>query len=336
MQTTRPLSILTSVGIALASCSITACTRSDDSAEPHRKEEERAPPGPPRKIEVVEPAPDVGGGHATAPAPSEEGCADLPGAEPTVPWDSLRIAEVSLHQPGTVSVLVPADRIYSEGPLAETTQLSPRDTRVPASVRSLRFHLVSRDAPTPSGPPTAIELISSMYDGDSWRLSYSVDDLHAPTVAVDQLVSPMVRIRLPIEPVPAHIDDPLVVAAASTTPKPKLLNRPGMEVKLLVANGTFPKCANRLVVVNWTNPIEHETEGVMFTIDPQGEIVQDAKLVSLSSISGRVTIDFLGDLDGDGYDEVGWTSQWIESGSTQVTRFGHDGIVEKGLDAWGH
>ncbi len=335
MQTRHTLhSISTAVRIALVLWSTTSCTKGDSVSAPGVDSIDLTAAPSPIKIEVVEPIPDVGSTRPSSPKAEE--CIGTDNAKPKVFWNSLRVAEVSQHLPGTLSVVVPADRTYSDGSMADVAQFRPLDPRVPIKMRSLRFHLISPSLPTILDEPTAIKLIPSMYDGDYWSLEYSVEATQAPMVAVDQLATQQLRLRSPAEFASADIDDDLVTIAASTTPRPKILNRPGMQVEIQVTKGMFPKCADRLVVVNWTNPLEHETESVMFTIDRQDKVVQDTKLISEDGIPGRTVVNFLGDLDGDGYDEVGWTSYWIESWATRVTRFRPEGIKRKELSAWGH
>ena len=114
-----------------------------------------------------------------------------------------------------------------------------------------------------------------------------------------------------------------------------LETEPGVTQTVQIAEGRFPGGATHIATVIWTSPDMEMASGPLFTLDDKGELVQSIGGTP-SLWSAAAILEFLGDIDGDGFDEVGWSSQGIEDITESLTRVTPSEVRTHQLFAAGH
>lgn len=237
--------------------------------------------------------------------------------------------------PTRIEVVVPhtGKSLRAEDDPGEVMTFAFTDPRVPATIRALRLHLISVAPPRALTDPKSLVLIPTMYDGDFWHVGYDVPKVDGPMLAIGRAPRPEARLRA-VEPLrrrPADDvwlelleEDPLGVANVT---KPDTMQ---------VIDGRFRYGAQKLVVGNWS--FEDEDIGVMGTAraDRSDGVTQDLQLVGPNSSHGHVEVNAVGDVDGDGFDDILWTSTGIEDGAVLLTFTSEFGVEHRSLMAWGH
>lgn len=261
-----------------------------------------APPAPaePPALDAVEDAlaPSPFPTPTPPPIPEPRPLGPVYYAESSKGWIEVRVATDDTEAISEVVQAVGEDGVLWHG-----------DRRTPAEIRALgSLHLVGAGAPTEARAFVALRAVPGMA-GASWVLRFRRGKLAGPFLAMSDAPSPDARLRAPGKPRRAKASDPRIrhLREGLEAPDAEALAegaaRRRVTYEIQTAAGMFPG-ATALVAVTAVDGggdgADVELFSAVFTVDDAGAVVQRVE----AGRGGKQEIRALGDLDGDGFDEV--------------------------------
>ncbi|MBL8943318.1 MAG: hypothetical protein JNK45_09235 [Myxococcales bacterium] len=295
----------TTAFLMLTQCALPAVSPTETVAPAAEPAVPTMPAVPPAPIEP--PAPDVvEDALAPSPFPTPK---PTPSPEPR-PLGPVYYADSSR---GWIEVRVPTDdteAIFAVvQAVGEDGVLWHGDRRTPAEIRELGLlHLVGAGAPTEARAFVALRAVPGMA-GASWVLRFRRGKLAGPFLAMSDAPPPDARLRAPEEKRRAKASDPRIrhlrdgLEAPDAEALAEGVARRRVTYEIQTAPGVFPG-ASTVVAVSAVDRggdgVDVELFSAVFTVDDAGAVVQRVE----AGRGGTQEIRALGDLDGDGFDEV--------------------------------
>jgi hypothetical protein len=224
-------------------------------------------------------------------------------------WDARVPQRLGTWSADIVEVTVPVEskahvqRAVQEG---RSITVHPDDELVPSELARHRAHVLTKKGLITLGPWSVATYEPRRDEG--WVISHPDAGLiGVPLIALSRPPSHDPSLRTPSLAVSATANDPLVLGAqraltiANHRSDTRVLER---EIQSL--DGRFPGGATRVVSVHWTTVGDmfspHYRTSVLFTADADDRPVQ-----WICTNCHAAWLDFVADLDGDGFEEIGWT-----------------------------
>jgi hypothetical protein len=172
--------------------------------------------------------------------------------------------------------------------------------------------------------------------GEYWSMEHATSRSRGMAIALSGEPSKDATLHRPPAPEHAFIDSREVVtllAALAFDDAHRafaLADAKYPKVQRQAVTGRFPNGATRLVAVTIAFGQEAEYGGGLYTADDAGRLVQ------LVDSGEPVALDFLIDLDGDGFEEIVFTSQGWEDVSRWLVHLGPSDVERIELHSSGH
>lgn len=280
---------------------------------------EEGVPGRVDEVAPADPAPPPEVPHQPEASPT-------PQVAPPIPWPSLQpIHYVRTFDSNVSYVEVPEPdplfaRRYLDANMA-SIELAPGDSRIPEHVAAITDPVVllleGRHA---SAPPTRVMFSSSPF-GDGWTVAFAWGGGDTIGVALPRAPHPDAKLTKPSkEEIATGKVRRLLISAVPPDFRPPS----DVDVTTAWAPARLPDGATKVISGRWysENP---ETSGVVISVDDT-----NARIHTISIHRDYLTwasISWVGDLDGDGIDEIGWGHGGIEDEAHFITHF-HEGKHE--------
>lgn len=268
-------------------------------------------------------------------------CTDTPSADcrSTAPvrWDALAPIQNAGTTKSRVWVRFPVD----DDAIAKRVEEYASDKKyrrgskqIPSAIAEMKPPtFVSAKGPsTPNPDYNSVELIGTLYDGAWWKVNYHRGKAGGPAIALGGTPHPDAKFRPARAMVPRGKKHRLVrLFERHAKFASRSMHSHAMETcHAQSATGRFPGGATEVAAVRCE---DYETATTaIFTATSDGTVVQVFQVV----VDDWSEIQAVGDLDGDGYDEILWFEQAIESSSENLIRMTETSIERIKLFASGH
>jgi hypothetical protein len=241
-------------------------------------------------------------------------------------WNALETWGVFIHDRKlNVVTEVVTKKFDRQAERLESVRLAAHDPRIPPEVARLaRPYVASTEGISRTAERLAVELVSTPYDGAWWFVEFPQGSFETPAIALSKAFDPGLRLAPATQSLEVRSDHPLVKRAAEMLPprwiaEYALFSGEEVERTIQTLPGRFPGGATQVIAVSWgVVNAEDVPMTLVFTATPEGEIVQVLSAIG-TYWSSSADLEFSADLDGDGFDEVGWKSGGYEDSASHVT-----------------
>jgi hypothetical protein len=245
-------------------------------------------------------------------------------------WKSLEVWDTWVNDKEvliTIPIETKSPQVLAAGETAETLTIRRWDGNVPRELRNRQPVLLTQEQALKMKPWETAEYVP--WEAEGWTLAYPRGSIEGPAIAISHLADPSQRLTVPEPATSIPSDHPLIgrvdAALAISGARPHRV----MAYELQSVEGRFPGGAQRLAALR---AIQHMNDEIysyditssVFTLDQHGHIMQ-----FVCVHCGDTRIDWIADLDGDGYDEIGWSLQGIEGLDRHVTHLREDSTDDR-------
>ncbi len=252
--------------------------------------------------------------------------------EPPIPWTELGPVRHVWTTTGSAYVTVrERDPGVAQRIGADSFEFKRDHPRVPDEVRAIeRQWVVTNDGVEVVQEPLGAVFTASPF-GDNWKVPFAWKGGERRGVALTRAPHTTTKLVAPSEePDPTGVLRKTIVAAV---PK-RLRPRPGVTIQMRSAPARLPGGATRVVCGWWDDEETPPSYGVVLSVDDDGRVVH--RISKHRDYTTWASIEWIGDLDGDGIDEIGWGYGGIEDAAYFLTRFADGAKTDLELYASGH